>query len=186
MSRMLRLRHVFARLPGQRHRATRAALNGHLRQALTASRLGELPPEVLDGGGTFVDVGAGVGDWSLAALDLVAPERIVAIESSPGALAHLTTALGYRAEVRIVGPPVPPLDEVLAEEPRLGVVRLNDGGPPAGASETLARAEAVLLGDSAATPEIEAMLREQGLFAFRRGIYLRSGRDYGSPPASLI
>src|SRR4051812_32325846 len=175
MFRTLRLRRVFARMPGQRDRATRAALNGHLRHALLTSRLAELPAEVLGGGGTVVDVGAGVGDWTLAALDLLAPERIVAIERSPGALAHLTTALGYRDEIRIVGPSVPPLDEVLAGEERVSVLRLGPGELAAGASATLARTDAVIGGESLAEE-----LREHGFFAWRTGVWLRSGRNHGS------
>lgn len=181
------MRRAFAGMPGQRKRATRAALNSHLRHALATSGLAELPPEVLEAPGAWVDAGAGVGNWSVAVLDLVAPKRLVAVEPSPPALAHLKTALGYHDEVRVSGGPLETLDEILAGEGRVALLRIDapgrEAGVLAGAAATLTRTDAVMIEGG---ETVAARLGEQGFFAFAPGLYLRSGREYGTPPASFM
>lgn len=65
------------------------------------SGLGLLPPGSWKGLRCVVDVGANVGQWANALLELVRPEKLIMVEPGPAMFAQLREKFGARAEVEL-------------------------------------------------------------------------------------
>lgn len=94
----------------RRHRADQELL-ATLAAATTDARKGTiarqwhldlLPPGSLRELETVIDIGANVGDWNLAVLDLARPRRLIAVEPQPDIAPLLRDALGAHAEAEVV------------------------------------------------------------------------------------
>jgi FkbM family methyltransferase len=71
-------------------------------QRARGARLDLLPPGALRQLRTVVDVGANEGLWASTVAELARPERLVAVEPSPGVLPRLHRRIGSTAGVTIV------------------------------------------------------------------------------------
>jgi FkbM family methyltransferase len=63
--------------------------------------LGLFPPGYWPGLRSVVDVGANVGQWARALLDLISPEKLIMIEPGPAAFAQLQEKFGGKAGVEL-------------------------------------------------------------------------------------
>jgi FkbM family methyltransferase len=99
---LLRAKRAFARLHYGSARAWRAALSPRMRAMLESSRLGLLPSHMTRRPALVVDVGANVGAWSEAAVHLLHPRKLIAIEPAPEPFAEMQTRLQHRREVQLV------------------------------------------------------------------------------------
>jgi FkbM family methyltransferase len=174
--------------------AWRAALSPRLRRLAETSMLDSVSPELLADPACVVDVGAHVGWWSEAVLDLLNPRRLVAFEPAPEAFRQLEERIGSRPGVELVQAAVGaarghsvlhesasaelssllhvrpgvatlygvdtselahvevevvPLDEALADEPEITMLKIDVQGSEsavlAGAADVLRRTRAVLI-----------------------------------------
>ncbi|MGI8684750.1 MAG: FkbM family methyltransferase [Acidimicrobiales bacterium] len=72
------------------------------RNLLHNSRLDLLPAQELRRLGVVVDIGANVGDWSAAVLELAAPGLVLAVEPAPATAEQLRERFRSDARVRVV------------------------------------------------------------------------------------
>jgi len=161
---------------------------------LRVSLLEYVPRCVLGDPGCVVDVGANVGVWSEAVLDLLGPRRLIAVEPSPANFSALKARIGLRSGVVLhmcaagssrvteafnvyasgdldsllpirpevgdlygvdlrrtssVEVEVRTLDELLCDEPEIGLLKIDVQGSESavlsGAGSALLRTKAVLL-----------------------------------------
>lgn len=75
------------------------ALDSARRRRILSSGLTLVPPALLRTGGTMVDVGCFRGDWTEAALDLLGPRPVVAVEPDPAGAAELRQRFSSRPNV---------------------------------------------------------------------------------------
>jgi FkbM family methyltransferase len=94
-------RHGFARLHAYPGSSVRAAASPRLRRLARTSLVNYLPPEVLTRPSLVVDVGAYVGEWSEGILELLRPQRLVALEPSPESFRELQDRLGRWPNVEL-------------------------------------------------------------------------------------
>ncbi len=99
---IVRAKRFFERIQVDVRNPLRAALSLRLLRMLALSRLRYVPPQILRDAECMVDVGANVGTWSEAALELVAPKRLYAIEPVSEAFSQLQTRVGNRPGVTLI------------------------------------------------------------------------------------
>jgi FkbM family methyltransferase len=99
---VLRAKRAFDRIAFDSGSAWRAALSPTLREMLESSRLGSVPLRLLGERALFVDVGANVGAWSEAALRLLGPRRLIAVEPAPEPFVELKARVGGRPGVTLL------------------------------------------------------------------------------------
>lgn len=80
----------------------RVAISPSRRNAMHNSRLDLLPGRELETLGLVVDVGANVGDWSAALLEVAAPHRVIALEPGPETAEQLRARFCDDPRVRVV------------------------------------------------------------------------------------
>jgi FkbM family methyltransferase len=99
---VLRSKRSFERFGFPSWQAWRSAISPTARNHLEISRLGALPPLLLQSPKVVVDVGAQIGMWSAAVLFLTPVERLIAIEPTPSSLRQLHSRIGCFPGVKIV------------------------------------------------------------------------------------
>ncbi len=99
---ILRARRTFEKVHFAGGNSWRAALSPSLRSLLASSHLEFIPTEILRNSECVVDVGANVGIWSKAILELIDPPQLIAIEPSPDVFQELAALVGNNSKVKLV------------------------------------------------------------------------------------
>lgn len=99
---VLRAKRTFEKLHFAGGNSWRAAFSPSLRSLLKSSHLEYIPAEILRNPECVVDVGANVGMWSKAVLEIVDPHQLIAIEPSPDVFRKLTALVGSNPKVKLV------------------------------------------------------------------------------------
>jgi FkbM family methyltransferase len=87
---------------GYQDNAWAAAASPRVREMLRTSRLPFFPAELLRHAKCVVDVGAHVGTWSEAVLELIRPQRLIAVEPTPDSFKALRHRIGSNPAVELV------------------------------------------------------------------------------------
>jgi FkbM family methyltransferase len=95
-------RNTYIRLGFDSTEATRKAFSLRRYQAMCDARLNLLPREIASTLRTCVDAGAHLGSWTHALIEVLTPERVIAVECEPRLVEQLSKTFASHPGVRVV------------------------------------------------------------------------------------